>query len=65
MKDEHNSRFNTNAVHAGYHAHSGPVNPPIEESSTYAFENCDDGAERFASRDKEGIYSRLSSFVEG
>ena len=52
-------------MHAGYHAHSGQVNPPIEESSTYAFENCDDGAERFASRDKEEIYSRLSSFVEG
>ncbi|RKX22650.1 MAG: methionine gamma-lyase [Candidatus Zixiibacteriota bacterium] len=61
MKNDHNSKFNTNAVHAGYHAHSGPVNPPIEESSTYAFESCDDGAERFASKDKEGIYSRLSS----
>ena len=61
MSDNHNPGFNTNAVHAGYHAHSGPVNPPVEESSTYAFENCDDGAERFASRDKKGIYSRLSS----
>lgn len=61
MSDEHNPGFNTNAVHAGYHAHSGPVNPPVEESSTYAFENCVDGADRFASRDKKGIYSRLSS----
>ena len=61
MKDDHNSGFNTNAVHAGFHASSGPVNPPVEESSTYSFESCDDGAERFASKDKEGIYSRLSS----
>lgn len=61
MKDDHNSKFNTNTVHAGYHANSGPVNPPIEESSTYAFVNCDDGAARFASKDKAGIYSRLSS----
>ena len=61
MSNDHNSGFNTNAVHAGYHAHSGPVNPPVEESSTYAFENCDDGADRFASREKKGIYSRLSS----
>ena len=61
MSDDHKPGFNTDAVHAGYHAHSGPVNPPIEESSTYAFENCADGAERFASKDKKGIYSRLSS----
>jgi len=61
MSDDHKPGFNTNAVHAGYHAQSGPVNPPIEESSTYVFENCDDGAERFASKDKKGIYSRLSS----
>jgi len=61
MSDDHKKGFNTNAVHAGYHARSGPVNPPVEESSTYVFENCDDGAERFASRDKKGIYSRLSS----
>ncbi|MBT3393939.1 MAG: aminotransferase class I/II-fold pyridoxal phosphate-dependent enzyme [Waddliaceae bacterium] len=53
--------FNTNAVHGGYHAEFGPVNPPIEESSTYVFKNCDDGAERFASKDKDGIYSRLSN----
>ena len=53
--------FNTKAVHAGYHADSGPVNQPLVESSTWIFASCDDGAERFASRDKEGIYSRLGN----
>ncbi|MBT6519580.1 aminotransferase class I/II-fold pyridoxal phosphate-dependent enzyme [Candidatus Woesearchaeota archaeon] len=53
--------FNSNAIHAGYHAKKGPVNPPIENSSTYVFESCEDGANRFASKDKEGIYSRLSN----
>ncbi|MBU8933762.1 MAG: aminotransferase class I/II-fold pyridoxal phosphate-dependent enzyme [candidate division Zixibacteria bacterium] len=57
--DKRNQGFNSRTVHAGYHAQSGPVNPPIEECSTYAFETCDDGATRFASRDKKGIYSRL------
>ena len=61
MSDDGHRKFNSNAVHAGYHAESGPVNPPIEESSTYAFENAQDGANRFASSEKEGIYSRLSS----
>lgn len=61
MSDDHKEGFNTKAVHAGYHVRSGPVNPPVEESSTYVFESCDDGAERFASKDKKGIYSRLSS----
>ncbi|MGM0440518.1 MAG: trans-sulfuration enzyme family protein [Chlamydiota bacterium] len=53
--------FYSKAIHAGYHAQSGPVNPPVEESSTYAFKNCQDGAERFASKDKEGIYSRIGN----
>lgn len=51
--------FNTQAVHGKYHPKHGPVNPPIERSSTYVFKNCEDGARRFASGKKEGIYSRL------
>ncbi len=61
MSDHHSRRFNTDAVHAGYHATQGPVNPPIEESSTYVFSSTDDGAARFASRDKDGIYARIGS----
>jgi len=61
MKDKRQHGFNSKAVHAGYHADSGPVNPPVEESSTYAFSTCRDGAERFASKAKEGIYARLAS----
>ncbi len=53
--------FNSKAVHSGFHASSGPVNPPIEESSTCAFSDCDDGARRFASRDKKQIYARFGN----
>ena len=59
MTDERKLGFNSLAVHGGYHAKSGPVNPPVERSSTYVFKSCKDGAERFASAGKEGIYSRL------
>jgi len=61
MSNEKNHGFSTRAVHAGYHPESGPVNPPIEESSTCVFNTCDDGANRFASREKDGIYARLSN----
>ena len=59
MTDDRKLGFNTMAVHVGYHVKKGPVNPPVERSSTYVFESCEDGAERFASAMKEGIYSRL------
>lgn len=61
MTDHRPRQFNTDAVHAGYHAKQGPVNPPVEESSTYVFSSTDDGAARFASRDKVGIYARIGS----
>ena len=61
MDDKNRKGFNTKSVHAGYHVDSGPVNPPIIESSTHAFSTCADGAARFASKDKEGIYARLSN----
>ena len=38
MTDERNLGFNSMAVHTGYHAKKGPVNPPVERSSTYAFD---------------------------
>jgi methionine-gamma-lyase len=59
MRDAERLGFNSLAVHGKYHPKRGPVNPPVERSSTYVFESCEDGAERFASRKKEGIYSRL------
>lgn len=59
--DNKNQGFNSKAVHAGYHSKKGPVNKPIEESSTYVFESCDDGATRFASKEKKGIYSRIDN----
>ncbi|MFH2034817.1 MAG: PLP-dependent transferase, partial [Candidatus Zixiibacteriota bacterium] len=59
MSSKNKLGFNSLAVHAGYHVQAGPVNPPVERSSTYIFDNCEDGAERFASAEKKGIYSRL------
>lgn len=61
MAVEKKAGLNTSMVHAGYHPESGPVNLPIHESSACAFKDCDDGAERFTSREKEGIYSRLGN----
>jgi len=61
MKGSKRLGFNSLAVHAGYHSRQGPVNPPVERSSTYVFSDCDDGARRFASQRKEGIYARLYS----
>jgi methionine-gamma-lyase len=55
------NKFDTEAVHAGYHIRQGPVNPPLEASSTYKFVNCEAGAKAFASPEKEGIYARFSS----
>jgi len=59
MTDKRDLGFNSMAVHAGYHPEKGPVNPPVERSSTYVFDSCEEGAERFGSAKKEGIYSRL------
>ena len=61
MSNKDKLGFNSRAVHAGYHVSAGPVNPPVERSSTYIFRNCEDGAARFASEGKKGIYSRLQN----
>ena len=54
--------FNSIAVHGGYHVREGPVNPPLDNSSTYKFASCDDGAAKFAG-DKMGIYTRLGTGI--
>jgi len=59
MRNTEKWSFNSLAVHGRFHPKGGPVNPPVERSSTYVFKSCEDGAKRFASENKEGIYSRL------
>jgi len=59
------SRYNimTQAIHAGQHTDpaTGAVAPPIIQSSTFAFESCRQGAERFAGREEGFIYTRMGN----
>ncbi len=54
---------NTRAVHAGQHVDptTGAVAPPIYQSSTFAFENCSQGAARFAGEEEGFIYTRMGN----
>jgi methionine-gamma-lyase len=53
----------TTAIHAHgkHHAQYGEVSVPIYQSSTFAFENADQGAERFAGLTPGYIYTRLGN----
>jgi len=53
----------TKCIHAGQAPDHlfGAVAPPIYQSSTFAFESCDQGAARFAGKDKGYIYTRLGN----
>jgi len=55
--------FNTRAVHAGSHPcpATGSIVPPIYQTSTFVFENADQGAARFAHTEDGYIYSRLGN----
>jgi len=59
------SRFSlsTQAIHAGQYTDpaTGAVAPPIIQSSTFAFESCRQGADRFAGRDEGFIYTRMGN----
>ena len=59
------SRFSlsTQAIHAGQQTDpaTGAVAPPIIQTSTFAFENCRQGAERFAGHDEGFIYTRMGN----
>jgi len=59
------SRFSltTQAIHAGQHTDpaTGAVAPPIIQSSTFAFENCQQGKDRFAGREEGFIYTRMGN----
>lgn len=55
--------FSTNAIHHGYDAQAnlGALNPPLYLSSTFAFDNAEQGGERFAGEQPGYIYSRLGN----
>lgn len=62
MQDEHHG-FDTEAVHAGTEPdpHFGAVSVPIYQSSTFAFNSVDEGADRFAGRADGYIYTRMGN----
>jgi methionine-gamma-lyase len=55
--------FATKAVHAGQHPDpsAGSVVVPIYETSTFVFENAEQGAARFAGKEEGYIYTRLGN----
>ncbi len=53
----------TRAVHSGVHPDQwqGAVSPPIFQSSTFAFQSTEQGANRFAGKEDGYIYTRLGN----
>ncbi len=57
-----NAKFNTILVHGGQHPDALlAVNPPIYQTSTFAFKNAEDGAACFAGESDGFIYTRLGN----
>ncbi len=63
MKDVRKKRLATQIIHAGQHPDpaTGAVSTPIYQTSTFAFRSADEGAARFAGRDKGYKYTRLGN----
>lgn len=55
--------FGTRAIHAGnvHDAQYGALSTPIYQTSTFVFENCEQGGRRFAGEEGGYIYSRLGN----
>ncbi len=58
-----NTKFQTRAIHHGYDAKQfhGSLNPPIYMTSTFAFDNVQQGADAFEGENNHYIYSRLGT----
>ena len=56
-------RFETEVIHAGYESekHQGSLVPPLYQTSTYTFENAEQGERRFAGLEEGYVYSRLGN----
>ncbi len=67
MSEFHGQTPETKAVHAGVHPNEHrAVVPPIYQTSTFAFDSADQGADLFAGREPGYIYSRmLNPTVQG
>jgi len=55
--------FDTKCIHAGQHPDKlfGGVSVPIYQSSTFAFEDADQGAARFSGKDCGYKYTRIGN----
>lgn len=58
-----NSRFETEAIHAGYQdeQHHGSLVPPLYQTSTFTFSSSEQGERRFSGEEAGFIYSRLGN----
>ena len=63
MKTTDETHFATQAIHAGYDAkmNQGALTPPIQISSTYAFDSVEQGGAAFQGENDRFIYARLGS----
>ncbi len=63
MNNNNPLAFSTRAIHSGYDAYDneGALNPPVYMTSTFCFENVEQGAARFAGEEAGHFYSRISN----
>ena len=63
MKDIEQMGMDTKLIHAGQETdpHTGSVAVPIYQTSTFAFKNANDGAEKFSGKTKGYIYTRIGN----
>ena len=56
-------KFATKAIHGGHHKElvSGALATPIYQTSTFIFDNCEQGGNRFAMKENGYIYTRLGN----
>jgi methionine-gamma-lyase len=57
----HDGGFHTRSIHSGQDPVTGAVSVPIYQSSTFAFENTNQGSARFAGTEDGYIYTRLGN----
>lgn len=63
MKNPHTVGYNTTIIHAGQSPDplTGALSTPIYQTSTFVFENAEQGAARFALEEEGYIYTRLGN----
>ncbi|MEH6578674.1 MAG: methionine gamma-lyase [Amphritea sp.] len=63
MNNNKNLSFSTRAIHSGYDAsaNEGALNPPVYMTSTFCFDDVEQGAARFAGEQPGHFYSRISN----